>query len=130
MNLKNCKSCGKLFDYTGNPLCPECVKKDEEDFEKVKEYLEDNPTANVNNISEETEVSVKRITRFLKEGRLECKSVENSLLKCEKCGKPIRAGRYCNECLKKISNGFGVGQKNSFELANSKGAKMHWGGRK
>ena len=26
MDVRNCKKCGNLFDYTGNPLCPACEK--------------------------------------------------------------------------------------------------------
>ena len=33
MNLKNCKMCGKMYEYNGKPICPACEKQDEKDFE-------------------------------------------------------------------------------------------------
>ena len=30
MDVRNCKMCGHLFNYTNSPLCPQCNKKLEE----------------------------------------------------------------------------------------------------
>ena len=38
MDVRNCKMCGHLFNYTNSPLCPQCNKKLEERFQDVKEY--------------------------------------------------------------------------------------------
>ncbi|HHX60494.1 MAG TPA: MerR family transcriptional regulator, partial [Epulopiscium sp.] len=44
MDVKSCKRCGVLFHHVvGPPLCQKCKKKDEEDFQRVKEYLYENP---------------------------------------------------------------------------------------
>ena len=32
MDVRNCKNCGKLFQYVGKPLCPACNKKLEDKF--------------------------------------------------------------------------------------------------
>ena len=39
MDVRNCKMCGHLFNYTNSPLCPQCNKKLEERFQDVKEYI-------------------------------------------------------------------------------------------
>lgn len=44
MEVRNCRSCGRLFNYMGGaPLCPACQKKLEEKFQEVKAFLEENP---------------------------------------------------------------------------------------
>ena len=42
MDIRNCKSCGALFNYTGRNICPACVKKLEAKFEQVKKYIREN----------------------------------------------------------------------------------------
>ena len=27
MDVRNCKNCGKLFQFVGKPICPACNKK-------------------------------------------------------------------------------------------------------
>ena len=40
MEVKNCKGCGRLFNYMGGaPLCDGCRKKFEQKFQEVKQYL-------------------------------------------------------------------------------------------
>lgn len=98
MDIRNCSRCGKIYIYDGFKLCIDCRKEDEEDFLKVKHYLEEHPRSNIMKVSEATEVDTKKIIEFLKEGRLEVRSEDNLLLKCERCGKPITKGRFCDEC--------------------------------
>ncbi|WP_427338124.1 TIGR03826 family flagellar region protein [Caloranaerobacter sp. DY30410] len=101
MNIRNCSKCGKIYVYDGiNKLCPKCRKEEEEEFRKVKEYIYDHPDANIQIVSEETGVPVKKILRYLREGRLELKDEHNNLiLACERCGKPIKTGRFCDKCV-------------------------------
>jgi len=81
---------------------------DEEiEFKKVKEYVYDNPGATISETSQETGVSVEKIIRFLREERLEIKSEEsNMVLECERCGVPIKSGRYCERCKRELNAGF------------------------
>ena len=38
MNIRNCRECGRIFNYlTGAVLCPVCRDKLEEKFQEVKE---------------------------------------------------------------------------------------------
>jgi flagellar operon protein (TIGR03826 family) len=98
--LKNCRKCGTMFNFVGGyPLCGRCRAAEEEDFQKVKNYLYDNPGSSPPEIAKAIDVSVDKIRRFLKEGRLEIVGdVSNMILACEKCGKSIRSGRFCDEC--------------------------------
>ncbi len=104
MSTKQCARCRKLFNYfSGPPLCVECRKEDDEDYKIVRDYLYKNPGAKITDVSSETEVSVSKIRRFLKEGRLEIKDLENCFLECERCGAPIKSGRYCDKCKRDLS---------------------------
>ena len=84
-----------------------------EDFEKVKKYINDNPGTSIEKVAEETEVSVKLITKWLREERLII-TKGATLLKCEKCGKPIASGKLCDTCKQNLAKGFiesGLGAK-------------------
>lgn len=106
MEVRYCKRCGKLFNYTGlSPICDSCRKKEEEAFEKVKKYLDENPHSDIKKISEDTEVSTHQINQWIREERLELSKDSNITLKCERCGAPIRTGRFCNECKTKMASG-------------------------
>lgn len=107
-DVRNCKKCNKIFNYIGGAqICPDCKQEDEEDFKKVKEYLYDHPKASMYEVSKELNISIQRIKGYLKEGRLEIVGDGgNMFLECERCGKSISSGRYCNECSKDVSNDF------------------------
>lgn len=99
MDTVNCKSCGRLFIYqSGPPICKKCLSILDEKFEKVKEYLYDNPGASIQNISEENDVSVQQITKWVREERLEFTSESIIGVDCEICGEIIKTGRYCKRC--------------------------------
>ncbi len=101
-NVRKCKECGKLFNFIGRPICPDCLKRMDDEFQSVRKYIYDNPNAGIEEVSEETEVSVKTIMRFLREGRLQLRSASGALL-CEKCGKPLQTGTMCEDCKKKLT---------------------------
>lgn len=125
MNLKNCSRCKRIFSTSSDTtVCQNCIKRDEEEFKKVREYLRENRGADINTVSEETGVTTKVITKYLKEGRLEVSEGISSFLRCEKCGVSIRTGRYCNECSRKISRSLKRIIPNLSET-EKENAKMH-----
>ncbi|MDI3543388.1 MAG: uncharacterized protein PWP57_993 [Candidatus Atribacteria bacterium] len=109
MTLAKCKRCGKLFNrVVDKDICPSCMEKEEEEFQKVKDFLKRYPEKKLEEISEETGVDKKVILDFLREGRLQLSEIqgekEASLLTCERCGKPITTGRFCEDCKKKLAS--------------------------
>lgn len=106
-DVRNCRRCGKIFNYIGGaPICHDCRRQDDEEFKKVKEYLYDHPRASIIEVSKELEISVQKIKGYLKEGRLEIIGEDgNMVLECEKCGKSINTGRFCNECSRELAEG-------------------------
>ena len=107
-DVRNCRKCGKIFNYiSGAPICPACREKEEEDFQRVKKYLYENPGASLTQVSTELEISVEMIKRFLREGRLEIANDEGNLvLECENCGRSIKTGRFCPDCERNLASGF------------------------
>ena len=66
--------------------------------------MEDNPGACMNEISEKLEVSTKQIEKWVREERL-CFSDDSPIgLECEKCGKMIKTGRFCDLCRVEMQN--------------------------
>jgi len=111
LNIRNCKECGKIFQYDGiSKLCYQCRKKDDERFNTVKQYLYENPKSSIEKVSEETGVSKETILRYLREGRLEiAEGTPGLVLDCERCGVAIRTGRYCKSCATAIERGMKAG---------------------
>ena len=107
MDVRNCRKCGKMFNYMGSgaPICPDCKKKLEDDFQKVKEYIRNNPDTTVAAVAEECEVEVQQIRQWLREERLTFGSVESSDLTCEGCGAKIISGRFCDKCKNNVAKG-------------------------
>ena len=104
MNVRNCRRCKRLFNYVmGPPICPECKANEEELFQKVKKYLQDNKATNIAKVSEECEVDMALIQQWVRQERLEF--AEGSIgMVCEKCGAEIRTGRYCDKCKAEMVN--------------------------
>jgi methionyl-tRNA synthetase len=85
-------------------LCPQCVKKLEDKFQEVKTYLEENPKASMNELSNNCEVSVKQLKQWVREERLTFSADSVEGIECEQCGTLIKTGRFCDACKAKISN--------------------------
>ncbi len=107
MDIRNCKRCGKIYNYDGFNICRNCRRDDEVDFKKVRDYIYEYPGANISEVNAETKVDVDKIITFLKEGRLEIAEGGNLILECEKCGVSIRSGRFCDKCTLELEREFG-----------------------
>lgn len=103
MELRNCPVCGRVFNYVGKSMCPECVRREDQDYDAVADYLYKHPNASVTEVSEATDVREELILRFLREGRLLVNDGAAAGLYCESCGAPIRTGRLCQRCMEKLT---------------------------
>ena len=104
MNVQHCKRCGKIYKETGGKLCPICIKELDAEFEKVRNFLYDNPNSVIETIVEETGVSEKIIRNWLREGRLILGDDHAALLNCQGCGIPIVTGKMCEKCISRLKN--------------------------
>jgi len=120
MEIANCARCKKVFTRMSGPLCEACEKEEEEIFQSVKKYVIENPLASVETVVTETGVSLKKIQKYLREGRLMMSDGLGGALQCEGCGKPIQRGRYCDTCVIHINQQV----KDEFEKKPQK-AVMH-----
>lgn len=106
-DIKNCSKCGRMFAAEGSQkFCSRCRNDDDENFKKVREYVYDNPDANIPEVSEATEVDEEAILRFLRMGKLILKG-DGMGLDCERCGKSISSGRFCDTCVREMKSEFG-----------------------
>lgn len=107
MEVRNCRSCGRLYNHLSGPsLCPECVRKLEDKYAEVRDYIRENPRSTINDVSEANDVSVQQIKQWIKEERLEFSKDSPVGIECELCGANISTGRYCKNCKEKIASGF------------------------
>lgn len=109
MDVRNCRMCGKLYNYIGGAyrgLCPDCIKKMEDKFVDVKEFINEHGTATISQVSEACDVSVKQIEKWVREERL-CFASDSPIgIACEKCGAMIKSGRFCDKCKSSMTNEF------------------------
>ena len=105
-NLKNCKSCGKIFNYiAGKPICPACRQAEEEKFQQVKEFIRENKQAGVDEICEKCDVDVPLVRQWIREEKLLFADDSPIGIDCEGCGTMIKTGRYCEKCKNELARG-------------------------
>ncbi|MCR5773762.1 MAG: flagellar protein [Lachnospiraceae bacterium] len=106
MNVKNCRKCGKIFNYIGGvPICPACKEDLEKKFNDVKNYIRENPKASIPKICEDCEVDTGQLQQWIREERLIFSDDSPVGIPCEKCGTMIHSGRYCEKCKAELANG-------------------------
>lgn len=109
MEVKNCKDCGRLFNYLGGlRLCPACKQKLEDKFQEVKKYIYEHKEASIAQVAEDNDVSVQQIKQWVREERLSFTDESLVGIECESCGEPIRTGRFCEKCKKQLANNLGA----------------------
>ena len=94
-------ACSRLYAFNS------CLQKKLEDkFHEVKEYLEEHPGASVEQTATDNDISTKQIRQWVREERLILSTATEAGIVCEKCGKPIRTGRFCERCKERMANEF------------------------
>ncbi|URJ59926.1 TIGR03826 family flagellar region protein [Paenibacillus polymyxa] len=103
MNLDNCPRCGKLFIKNVRGICQNCIKEIEFEYERCVKHIRENKGIHMHELAEATEVSVKQITTFIREGRISIANAPNMTYPCEVCGIPIREGHMCDSCRTRLT---------------------------
>ena len=104
MNVRNCRKCGRIFNYVSGPAtCPKCREDMEKKFQEVKKYVRENSGAGIQEVAEECDVDPKQIRKWVQEERLEFSADSPVKIPCEGCGAMIRSGRYCEKCKTQVT---------------------------
>lgn len=103
MNLDNCPRCGKLFAKGIRDVCNACTREIDKEYELCAEYLRKNRGAIITEVSDETGVSIRQITKFIREGRISMMNAPNMSYPCESCGTLIREHQLCDRCRNRLS---------------------------
>ncbi len=123
--LRNCAKCGRVFqsEEIGQKFCMRCREDEEDLFMAAREYIYDNPETNVMEVSEELDIEEDLILKWLRQGRLQLKG-EGVGYPCDRCGKSIQTGRFCDACQMELKNGFseafGTGEEKSSGASKSR----------
>ncbi len=105
MNVKNCRKCGRLFNYiTGQQMCPACKEELEVKFQETKAYIKEHTGVRLEQVAEACDIDVRQIRQWLREERLELTEDSMVVLDCELCGGPIRRGKYCDKCKQNMAS--------------------------
>ena len=105
MNVRNCRKCGRIFNYVVGPaICPACREAMEEKFQEVKKYVQDNRNATIPDVSEACDVDPNQIKQWIREERLQFADDSPIKVTCEVCGAMILSGRYCDKCKLEMVN--------------------------
>ena len=91
------------------------------EYQTCAEYLRENKGANIQELSDATDVSIKQITKFIREGRISVENAPNLMYPCEVCGNLIREGHMCDSCRARLTKDLAgaareVGQKENDDL--------------
>lgn len=94
-----CKQCGRfLLDEYKEEICPDCQELNL--FSEVKDYIRENDVRE-SDVAEHFGLPVTKVRRWIREGRIQYKGVQNGLyggVHCQLCGKPIDFGTICPDC--------------------------------
>ncbi|MDD6811970.1 MAG: flagellar protein [Lachnospiraceae bacterium] len=105
MNVRNCRKCGRIFNYvSGPPICMQCREEQEKKFQEVKTYISEHYHATIPEVAEACDVDSNQIRQWLRDERLELAEGSGIVLFCEECGEPIRSGRFCDKCKNHMAN--------------------------
>lgn len=103
---KVCTKCGGTdIEYrgVGEYRCVDCRNLMYDDFGVVRNYLEEHRGATASEVSHATGVTQDTIRQFLRDERLEIMAGSGVFMSCEICKAPIRSGKYCEQCARKVS---------------------------
>lgn len=106
MDVRNCRKCGKVFNYiSGLPICQACREKEEQQFQEVKKFVQDCKEAGINEIVETCGVSHAQVNNWIRQERLVFADDSPIGINCENCGTMIKTGRFCDKCKADLARG-------------------------
>jgi hypothetical protein len=108
MELAKCVRCGKLFNKIKLSVCQPCESEEDREILKVQSHLRDHPSSSLEDASNELEIYLDDIERWIMEKRLTIQFTKGASVKCILCGQPIVTGRVCSKCSERLGSSFAV----------------------
>lgn len=106
MDVRNCRKCGRVFNYiSGVAICQACREQEEQKFQEVKKFVQDCKTAGINEIVEACDVSHNQVNMWIRQERLVFAEDSPIGINCESCGTMIKTGRFCEKCKYDLARG-------------------------
>ncbi len=105
MPLASCARCGKMFNKKSSPVCSSCQKAEDEDMEKVRKVVAEDPNLNAEEIAEKAQVDIGVVNRMIDLGMLVSTLEISENIKCGMCGAPAISAtkKLCQACLEKLN---------------------------
>lgn len=102
--IAGCPRCKKLYLKADQAVCPKCEQDEFEDYNRVRDILEQNPDCSAEQAAELAEVTVECVLRMIDQDLI----VNPEAAKrpaCGRCGKPAISlkKKICSECLNTLS---------------------------
>ena len=104
--VERCRVCGGLFGYLARGVCGGCLERQEQDYERVRDYVRERRGAGVAEVAAAAEVDEAQVVAWVREGRLETLSGVPAPATCELCGSPTKGGARCADCNRRLLSGF------------------------
>ncbi|MFC5528968.1 flagellar protein [Cohnella yongneupensis] len=117
MNLAHCPRCSRLFSKHFREVCNQCHQDLEKEYERCVDHLRKNKGLTIQELSNETETSIKQITRWLREGRISLLNAPNMTYPCEVCGTLIRESNMCDSCRTRLQKDVNNAKNSGFSAA-------------
>lgn len=105
LNVANCPRCGKVYAKGLRDVCPACIREIDEEYTRCAEFLRENKGASIQEVSDEADVTINQITKFIREGRISLTDLPNLGIPCEMCGAPAGDNKLCENCRRRFSTG-------------------------
>lgn len=127
-----CPICGAIYKQIVPELvkCPSCGFEEKSTFGIVKDYIEKNGMPTMAEVSKACKVPIWKIDKYLRSGKLEIPESSDVFIKCRRCGKDLRFGKFCKECadilVRDISNAFHIEESEIGEVPRKLKGKMHY----
>jgi ribosomal protein L37E len=93
-----------MFNKVDAVVCPACLPSEEDDYERVRQALQEYPEMSAEGLAEAADIDLGCILRFLEDGRIET-TAANSTVVCGRCGSRAisLSKRLCESCLQKLN---------------------------
>lgn len=105
MDFKYCSRCKKMYTVGNLKLCAECIRELDDYMIVIRDFLDEHKWANLTMVADGTGIDERDLLYLLRSERLVLNEADASF-RCESCNKPIRKGRFCDECKQNMGNSF------------------------